>query len=130
MKWEKKYWLLPLLLLLLSSPISWAEVCLSDEDHQELVTILDNLENTLIEQETLLQQQETQLATSQSEIETLKQMSEELKKSYAEQKLKTIIQAGSVGFIIGTAFWLVLDLLFTNIRNNLTRQLDKLATLQ
>jgi len=110
-----------LLLFSLSSLLTLsAEVCLSDDEFQELTTIFETLENTLTQQnseyETLQTQfeiAETRLAESQNSIEMLKLTYNELKISWQEQRreaIKTAVIASLisavVGFIIGVSLTL------------------------
>jgi len=85
----KRFALLLLLSLLLLSPTLSAEVCLTDEEFEELQQIFVRLGNRLDEQETTIETLQTQLETaesalesSQSEIETTNQTLAELKNSY------------------------------------------------
>jgi uncharacterized coiled-coil protein SlyX len=93
----KRYVLFSLLFLLLLSPLSFAEVCLTDTEFEELETIFSRLYGTLDQQETAIETLTTQLATadsllakSQTSIETLKLTLNEVEKSYAQQKKEAV----------------------------------------
>ena len=114
----KRFALCLVLSLLLLSPTLSAEVCLTDDEFQELTTIFTTLENTLATQSLELQTLQTQLATaetrladSQNSIETLKLTYNELKASWQEQRreaIKTAVIASLIsaiaGFVVG--LWL------------------------
>jgi septal ring factor EnvC (AmiA/AmiB activator) len=120
----KRFALCLVLSLLLLSPTLSAEVCLTDDEFQELTTIFETLENTLATQSLELQTLQTQLATaetrlaeSQNSIAMLKQTSIELKNSFdalkKEQTVKVVKTAivaslisAVIGFIIGVSLTL------------------------
>ena len=84
--WTRSLSLL-LLLLLLSAPLSLADIILTDQEFEEL-------ENTFTELETLLNEQERELIKASIAIEELKKSLSEaelsLKKQESEQVKKTI----------------------------------------
>lgn len=85
--WKRSLSLL-LLLLLLSAPLSLADVILTDQEFEEL-------ETTFIELEILLDEQETQLMEASTAIDELKLSLKEaglsLKEQEKKQRKKTVI---------------------------------------
>ncbi len=120
----RRFALLLLLFSLSSSLTLSAEVCLTDDEFQELTTIFTTLENTLATQslelatlQTQLTTAETRLADSLNETEALKQTSIELKNSYDALKkeqtvkvVKTAIVASLISAVVGLVGGLLLGL--------------------
>ena len=102
--WTRSLSLL-LLLLLLSAPLSLADIILTDQEFEEL-------ENTFTELETLLNEQERELIKASIAIEELKKSLSEaelsLKKQEKENRKKivkgiliSLLIGGATGYLIG-----------------------------
>lgn len=114
----KRFALLPVLCLLLSSPLLFAEVCLSDAEYQELTAIFERLGNRLDEQQDTIATLQTQLTTasealekSQSETATTALMLNAVKKSYDALRLehvKTVVIAALISAVVGFVAGLIL----------------------
>jgi len=109
MKWinSKRICLLLVGLVFLSSGL-FCEVCLTDEEAQELDHNLTQLQATLIQQEQLLTRQEKQLTAarhlitiSEREILSLKVSYKEAEKYWQKRKIEAVVLTGSCGILLG-----------------------------
>ena len=93
--------------LFLSSAL-FSEVCLTDEEAQELDHNLTQLQATLIQQEQQLTRQEKQLTAarhlitiSEREILSLKVSYKEAEKYWRKRKIEAVVLTGSCGILLG-----------------------------
>ena len=120
----RRFLLLSVLLLLLSSLHLSAEVCLTDAEFQELTTIFENWDNRINERETLIANLETQLATATEQQENLQSLIEmkdqtlnelnisfdALKREQTIKVVKTAVVASLISAIAGLIGGLLLGL--------------------
>ena len=113
--WSRKFLWLSVALLFFSSVISWGEVCLSDEEYNELNSILTTLDQQSIADGQELRQLKANLSTAQSELigslialDSAKTSLVEAGKSLQGQRLEAILVTivssiclGVVGYAIG-----------------------------
>ena len=114
MKCGRKYLLLSVVLLLLSSLTLSAETCLTDEEMEELQAIFSRLETISTEQATrltLLQAQletaETSLQASTTEIQSLRVSLNERDKYWLMQMREQRRKAVTAGAIVGLSALIV-----------------------
>ena len=107
----KRFVLFSLLFLLLSLPPSFAEVCLSDQEFEELEAIFSKLYATLDKQEIAIATLEAQLSManaqlekSQNSIETLRLTLSEAERSSAvreRERIKNLVLAALISAVAG-----------------------------